>query len=259
MKAVGYQNKQQQKCVEITIMNKFIFDVDGTLTPSRGIIDPVFKEYFIDFCNVNKVYLVTGSDYPKTVEQLGTEICLSAKRIYNCSGNDVWERGVRIDSSNWKLNDIVRAWLLDELEGSKFEIKTGIHIEERLGTVNFSIVGRNATVEQRKKYVEWDLKTNERNIISEKFNKRFPILEARVGGETGLDIYPKGKDKSQVLKDFANTDTLYFFGDKTDPGGNDFPLSDKIINLKLGTVFQVKSWKDTFELLQYLAEAKVAQ
>ncbi len=240
-------------------MNKFIFDVDGTLTPSRGVIDPVFKDYFLDFCNVNSVYLVTGSDYPKTLEQLDSDICLSVKRIYNCSGNDIWERGVRIDCSTWKLNDKVRSWLLDELENSEFNLRTGNHIEERLGTVNFSIVGRNATPEQRKLYVEWDEQTNERNKISEKFNNTFPNLEARVGGETGLDIYPVGRDKSQVLKDFTAKDNLYFFGDKTMPGGNDYPLADKINNLRLGSVFQVKNWQNTFEILQYLAEARIAK
>ena len=50
--------------------NKFIFDVDGTLTPSRGIIDLEFKAFFNTFCLMNDVYLVTGSDKPKTVEQI---------------------------------------------------------------------------------------------------------------------------------------------------------------------------------------------
>ena len=42
--------------------NRFIFDVDGTLTPSRQAMDPEFKEWFIDFIKANKVWLVTGSD-----------------------------------------------------------------------------------------------------------------------------------------------------------------------------------------------------
>ena len=55
-------------------MNKFIFDVDGTLTPSRREIEPDFKNFFSNFCEHNNVYLVTGSDFPKTHEQLGDEI-----------------------------------------------------------------------------------------------------------------------------------------------------------------------------------------
>ena len=48
-------------------MKRFIFDVDGTLTPSRQPMDPQFKEWFLSFMEREKVWLVTGSDYPKTV------------------------------------------------------------------------------------------------------------------------------------------------------------------------------------------------
>ena len=70
---------------------KFIFDVDGTLTPSRQQIDTEFAVYFTDFCTNNKVYLVTGSDRDKTIEQVGEEVYSLAQRVYNCSGSDVWK------------------------------------------------------------------------------------------------------------------------------------------------------------------------
>ena len=38
--------------------------------------------------------------------------------------------------------------------------------------------------------------TQERDVIAELFNKEFPTLIARPGGETGIDISPLGKDKS---------------------------------------------------------------
>ena len=81
-------------------MNKFIFDVDGTLTPSRGRIDPNFEKWFIDFCNKKDVYLATGSDYNKTLEQLGEDVMMAVARSYNCSGNSVWEKGVEVYKSN---------------------------------------------------------------------------------------------------------------------------------------------------------------
>ena len=43
----------------------YIFDIDGTLTPSRNPIDKEFKKQFINFCKYNKVWLVTGSDKDK--------------------------------------------------------------------------------------------------------------------------------------------------------------------------------------------------
>ncbi len=44
----------------------FIFDVDGTLTPSRQKMDMEFQKYFMDFCEDNFVYLITGSDRKDT-------------------------------------------------------------------------------------------------------------------------------------------------------------------------------------------------
>ena len=77
---------------------KFIFDVDGTLTPSRKKIEHEFWAPFLIFCRNHDVYLVTGSDREKTVDQLGLDICYRAKRVYNCSGCDVYERDVNIYS-----------------------------------------------------------------------------------------------------------------------------------------------------------------
>ena len=77
-------------------MNKFIFDVDGTLTPSRGLIDSEFKQFFNEFCRDNPVYLVTGSDKSKTVEQIGEDTYNLCHSVYNCSGNDVWQSNKHI-------------------------------------------------------------------------------------------------------------------------------------------------------------------
>ena len=41
---------------------KYIFDVDGTLTPSRQQIDSDFEKYMLDFSDKEEVYLVTGSN-----------------------------------------------------------------------------------------------------------------------------------------------------------------------------------------------------
>ena len=192
-------------------MKKFIFDVDGTLTPSRGQIDLEFKMFFNTFCLTNDVYLVTGSDKPKTVEQISEATYNLAKRVYNCSGSEVWEGSKQIKVDDWKLPRDARIWLQDKLEESSFPLRTGLHIEERSGMVNFSVVGRNATMGERKLYVQWDEHQLERKHIAARFNFRFPDLKATVGGDTGIDIGPKGNEKSQLLRDFDPNDELPFF------------------------------------------------
>ena len=231
-------------------MNHFIFDVDGTLTPSRQKINEEFKRWFLEFCYNNRVYLVTGSDYGKTVEQLGKDICENVELVYNCSGSDVWQGGTNIRTSDWALPKDVEEWLSGFLKESKFALRTGLHFEHRPGMCNFSIVGRNANTEQRKMYVAWDEKYNERNTIARMLKDRFKYVDAKVGGETGIDISAKGNDKSQIAKDFDPTHVLHFFGDAMTPNGNDYPLKKVIIDNDLGMCYTINSWKNTWTILK---------
>ena len=230
-------------------MHKFIFDVDGTLTPSRGKMDEEFSKFFFDFCTLNHVYLVTGSDRPKTIEQIGNVLYGMSRRVYNCSGCDVYEGSNLIRSSEWTLPDLARTFLISCEYESPFNLRTGNHIEERSGMVNFSVVGRNASLYERKQYAEYDTKENERNTIANAFNTMFPDLQATVGGETGIDIAPKGSDKSQILVDFDENDTLHFFGDAIFPGGNDWPIATVIADQDRGTFYKVTDWKETWRIL----------
>lgn len=230
--------------------NKFIFDVDGTLTPSRRRINKEFAVWFSKFCQRNDVYLVTGSDRSKTIEQVGEFIYHTCKRVYQCSGCDVWEQDKNVYTTGWTLLDDARKWLKIKLDESRFVLRTGLHIEERPGMVNYSIVGRNATLGERKFYVEYDRKHNERNKLAKEFNKVFPNLQAVVGGETGIDIFAKGFDKSQIIKDFDPNDTIHFFGDAMHPEGNDYPLKKVIIDNDLGFCYNINDYNETWTLLK---------
>jgi phosphomannomutase len=233
---------------------EFIFDVDGTLTPSRQSIDPNFKQWFIDFCGVNSTYLVSGSDYIKTVEQLGEDICSLQKRIYSCSGNEVRENGRIISCSTWKPEPALVDFLNKQLNNSSFVIKTGNHIEYRTGSINYSTVGRNANLLERESYKQWDLAVRDRELLVKQLNSEFTNITAVIGGETGIDIYEKGSDKSQILRDFPNASALRFFADKTHPDGNDYTLAKQ-----LPYVYTVKSWEETQEILLYFQDIKIAK
>ena len=230
--------------------NKFIFDVDGTLTPSRGKMDYNFKAFFNTFCLVNDVYLVTGSDKPKTIEQISEGTYNLCKRVYQCSGSDVWDAETNILKSGWTLSDLARTFLISCEYESLFSLRTGNHIEQRSGMVNFSVVGRNATTEERAKYVEYDTVKNERINIASAFNIMFPDLQATVGGDTGIDIAPRGADKSQILRDFKEDDTIHFYGDAMFEGGNDLPLAYALKDFQLGFSHQVDGWQHTWEKLR---------
>ena len=231
-------------------MNKYIFDVDGTLTPSRQKIEHKFWAPFLIFCRNHDVYLVTGSDRAKTVEQVGLDIYNRSKRVYNCSGADVYEKDHNVYRSDWKPSRKLINFLSDELDYSTFPNKTGNHIEHRPGGINFSVLGRGEdSMKYRKEYVKWDINTTERILMADRIRSEFPDLNIQIGGQTGLDI--SDSDKSQILRDFNPEDEIHFFGDMMEKGQNDYPLAEAV-DKRGGTNYNVSSWQETYNKLKDL-------
>ena len=230
-------------------MKKFIFDVDGTLTPSRKKITPEFFDEFFQFTEENDVYLVTGSDRDKTLEQITPEIYNNCKRVYNCSGSDVYEGDKNVYRNDWELPEKVERFLQDELDFSQFPIRNGNHIERRPGGVNFSILGRDPDpMKGREEYIKWNKIHSERRFIALRILDMFPDLSVALGGQTGIDIGPLGADKSQILRDFTADDEIHFFGDRMEPGGNDYSLGEAVKKMG-GFTYNVDSYKDTRDVI----------
>jgi len=230
-------------------MRKFIFDVDGTLTPSRQKISVDFIRSFVDFTCLNHVYLVTGSDRDKTLEQITPEIYNNCKRVYNCSGSDVYEGDKNVYRDDWELPEKVERFLQDELDFSQFPIRNGNHIERRPGGVNFSILGRDPDpMKGRDEYIKWNKIHSERRFIALRILDMFPDLTVALGGQTGIDIGPLGADKSQILRDFTADDEIHFFGDRMESGGNDHSLGEAVKKMG-GFTYNVDSYKDTRDVI----------
>jgi hydroxymethylpyrimidine pyrophosphatase-like HAD family hydrolase len=223
-------------------------------------MDPTFKQWFKHWAYKGKkqIYFCTGSDYAKTQEQVGADVLYSTDAVFCCAGNAIYSKGALKYSSNWTLKEPAIQWLNDQLHNSLFPHKYGRHVENRIGLVNFSVVGRAADKEQRKKYIEYDRRIGERKKIAAAFNDKFgSFAVAQVAGETGIDIMEPGKDKGQVAKYFAEPNVnLHFFGDQMRSGGNDYPLAQAlktnyVLNEK-GKVqlVEVKSYIDTWNYLK---------
>ena len=91
-------------------MINYLFDVDGTLTPSRKPIVEDFKKYFKFWINTqqssgNKVYFITGSDKDKTIEQVGEDLWMLVDGSYQNSGNQLFCKGELIFESDWEMCD----------------------------------------------------------------------------------------------------------------------------------------------------------
>ncbi len=228
----------------------YLFDVDNTLTPPREKMDAEFKQWFKEFMTTNRVMLITGSDIAKTTEQLGEDIINAIEYTFSCSGNNIHHYGKQLTKSDWTCPDDLDAFLEHKLSESNYA-KFGEHIEHRIGMVNFSAVGRNAPREERELYFDWDKTSNQRKTISEQINAGWPHLQAVIGGQTSIDIFERGFDKSQILNFLVSGD-ISFFGDSVYPEGNDFSLATSIRECNRGITYKVGNWQQTFNLLQQL-------
>ena len=246
-------------------MNKiYIFDVDGTLTPSRQPMTKEFQKFFSEWVKKNKFYLVTGSDLPKLQEQM-CYFDIEAEGIFTCCGNQMWRPNPHIVNISAELiydNKFEVPRKLNKLLGTilsnnRYPHRYGNHIEDRGSMLNFSIVGRDCTQEQREEYYKWDKKEGERELISYAIKDKFPNLDAVLGGQISIDIYPKGNDKSQVL-DIIKQDRLVepdeyvFLGDRIESGGNDYPLAKLMGKTSNCKYHQVEDYKQTWlQLIRY--------
>ncbi len=235
----------------------FLFDVDGTLTPARGKIDSEFESFMLEFMETNNVYLVSGSDRGKTLEQIGQRLYDKCISVYQCNGNEKWKKDFRLHAENWIPEYEMTHFLEGLQENSRYPVKTGRHVERRTGMINFSTVGRNATQDQRKAYFAWDKETQERAIIVRALTTKFKTINASIGGEISIDIYPKGNDKSRVAKELTEEyDEIMFFGDRCKHGGNDYAIATTIRLSETGTVHEVDGWEHTWELLKGYQDAR---
>jgi len=231
----------------------YLFDIDGTLTPSRLRIDLEFEQFFLQWMKDKDVIFVTGSDKEKTIEQVGEKIWTRAQRIYQSCGNAVYQGGHLIQKNQFDLSPELKKLLLEFVMLSDCPKQFSNHIEERIGLINFSTIGRDCPQEDRKQYYDWDKKTKERESICKAIEERHPELEAAVGGEISIDIYPKGQNKAQVIDDLYGPIT--FFGDKCELGGNDYPIAERLEreseeNRRHCVVHRVKNYKETWNILK---------
>tara|TARA_R100000388_G_scaffold94365_1_gene81358 strand:+ start:2433 stop:3188 length:756 start_codon:yes stop_codon:yes gene_type:complete len=247
-------------------MKALIFDMDGTLTPATQKISKEMLQALEAVPNGFKKYLVTGSDMSKVLNQIPESFLLeNFSKVFTCNGTRVYNTSLDLDDetrplepelvhkielidhySQADINHLVSR-LLSIAAESHTKYKTGTFIEWRGSQINFSVIGRNCSLNQREDYVKWDKKSNERKKIVEKLKDEFQGwgLGFNLGGQISIDITRKEWDKSYAFNfiDEAPEDCI-FFGDKITPGGNDFAIA-----MKCGKYHDVSTPEDTLILL----------
>ena len=244
--------------------NIYLFDVDGTLTHAKQKIDSQFAKQFLAWMKHKEVYIVSGGSFVRIINQLGLDITEHCSGVFACMGNIFYQKIDNINETGYSEWEIVyenkfqapRGLYrdLDSLvQTSQYHTKTGLHYEERVGMVNFSVVGRNATLEQRDEYSEYDQAEKEREEIVSLLKSRYTTLDFAIGGAVSIDIFNTGNDKSQVIDRYFSeaieNNKIVFFGDRIPFPGNDYPLASVLDEYSNGQSIKVNCWEDTRDML----------
>ena len=234
-------------------MISYLFDIDGTLTEPRKAISSEFEEYFFNWMQGKKVYLVTGSDMPKVREQLSQRIIDACSGIFCSMANEFYMDGKLIYKNELLLPVDLIDYLEDQLKNSKYPDKRLNNFEFRTGMLNFSIAGRSSSDDERYEYEKWDRRNLERERIAHYINRNYQgRLEASIGGQISIDIQNAGNNKSLASKWIRQNvgGTIRFYGDKTFIGGNDYDIVLDILQNKDGTPFKVTGPENLKTLLK---------
>ena len=235
----------------------YLFDVDGTLTHPLTEIDEEFADVFLTWLRDRDkiVYLVTGSDIAKTKKQIFPSFIDQCEGIFTCSGNVFYSKGNKIYENVLQIPEGLIENLELYLDISLWREKQGTHIELRSGMINFSTAGREASPAMREAYSKWDATNREREDIVEYLKDLHPDLEVSIGGTISVDIYPAGSNKGQVIEKLEETHgsdvNMIFVGDRNEPGGNDWPLAERLETREGSQWFQVNCYEETRALIEY--------
>jgi phosphomannomutase len=84
--------------------------------------------------------------------------------------------------------------------------------------INVSPNGRNATVEERNQFEEFDKKAGVRAAMVKALQEKFAHLNLTysIGGQISFDVFPQGWDKTYALGRLEGEGftEIHFFGDK---------------------------------------------
>ena len=80
--------------------NFFLFDVDGTLTSPRKYIDPSDTIVFLSWMVGKSVYLVTGSDRKKVMQQMPMSILARCEGVFCSMANQFFDNKTLMHLNN---------------------------------------------------------------------------------------------------------------------------------------------------------------
>uniref|UniRef100_A0A8C5P0W0 Phosphomannomutase n=1 Tax=Jaculus jaculus TaxID=51337 RepID=A0A8C5P0W0_JACJA len=186
-----------------------LFDVDGTLTAPRQKITKEMDDFLQKLRQKARIGVVGGSDFEKVQEQLGSDVVEKYDYVFPENGLVAYKDGKFLCKQN--IQGHLGEALIQDLINYCLSYIAKIKLPRKSMAI-FVVV----------------LKENIRQKFVADLQKEFAGkgLTFSIGGQISFDVFPDGWDKRYCLRhvECDGYKTIYFFGDKTMPGGNDHEI-----------------------------------
>ncbi len=218
-----------------------VFDLDGTLAPSKSPVDAEMAGLLHDLLGMVQVAVISGGDWPQFETQLLAGLPQD-ERLANLSllptsgtkffqavqqeSQRSWQKRYSEDFTPEEKQKIIRS-LDTAVASAGFQAAKvwGETIEDRGSQITYSALGQQAPLPEKE---AWDPDFTKRKKIKAVLDPLLPEFSIRLGGATSIDVTKPGIDKAygiRKLRDvlgIALTEML-FIGDAVFVGGNDYP------------------------------------
>jgi len=246
-------------CYNLIMKKVLAFDVDQTLNVAKTPITKDIADLLIKCLDYFEVCPISGQKFDQFLFQIvdrlegATPEQLARLHLFVAQGTQYYryEQGEWKQVYNYPLTEEQVAKISQALEQAAKE--TGYWeeaalaegdeiIENRLSQVTFSALGQKAGTEA--KYA-WDPDHKKREAIVARAKELAPEFDYEIGGTTSINAMTPGMNKvfgmTHMMEELkvAKEDILYF-GDMTQPGGNDYP----VVQMGIDTI-TVRNHEDT--------------
>ena len=213
-----------------------VFDLDGTLAPSKSALDKRTAAFLYDLLGIVKVAVISGGAWAQFEKQLLSDIphddrlanlsllptCGTKFFQYAGDWKQVYSEDLTAEQREKIIDSVKNA---TEKAGFRAEKVWGEVIEDRGSQITFSALGQQAPLEEKEK---WDADFSKRKKIAAILETLIPEFSIRMGGATSIDVTKPGIDKAygiRKLRDILHISLkeMVYIGDALFPGGNDYP------------------------------------
>lgn len=216
-----------------------VFDLDGTITPSKSPMDAEMATLFSRILDRMKIAVITGGGFERFEAQFQALDCTPEQRrrlfFFPTTGTrfykfiDSWEQvyaDEMTEEERQKIKDaFVRAY--QDIDYHDPEIVYGEVVEDRGTQVTFSACGQQAPLEVKEAFKA--AHDDRRLALADAVRKLLPDFEVKVPGVTSIDVTRKGIDKGYGIGKIEehlgiSVSEMVFVGDALYEGGNDHPV-----------------------------------